>query len=215
MNDKSLRQAVIDELEWEPRVDASHIGVAVEDGVVTLTGHVESYAGKNAAEEAVKHVHGVKAIAQEIQVRMPGDKQSADDQIAKRALDIIAWNCWIPEDKVKVKVQNGHVTLSGEVDWHYQRDNAEDAVRKLSGIKGVANTIQIKPRANSTNVKQRIEDALKRSAEVEADAINVSVFDGRVTLSGKVKTFFERDLVERTVWMAPGVVAVNDKITVG
>jgi osmotically-inducible protein OsmY len=215
MSDKSLRQAVIDELDCEPRVDATHIGVAVEDGVVTLTGHVESYASKNAAEEAVKRVLGVKAIAQDIQVRMPGDKKSADDQIAKRAFDIIAWNCWIPENKVKVTIQNGHVTLSGDVDWHYRRDNAEDAVRKLSGIKGVTNTIQIKPSAKATNVKQRIENALKRSAEVEADAVTVSVFDGRVTLSGKVKTFFERGLVERTAWMAPGVVAVNDQITVG
>lgn len=215
MSDKSIRQAVLDELDWEPRVDAAHIGVAVEDGVVTLSGHVESYASRNAAEEAVKMVHGVKAIAQEIEVRLPGGKKSADDQIAKRAVDIIAWNYWIPNDAIKVRVQDGMVTLSGDVDWHYQRTDAEEAVRKLSGIRGVINTIQVKPRVSAVDVKQRIESALKRSAEVEADAVKVTAVDGHVTLSGKVKTFYERDLVERTAWLAPGVVAVNDQIHVG
>jgi osmotically-inducible protein OsmY len=215
MTDKTIRDAVIDELEWEPRVDSEHIGVAVEDGVVTLTGHVESYAARFAAEEAAKRVHGVKAIAQEIEVRLPSDKKTADDQVAKRVLDIIDWSSSVPENAVKVKVQNGMVTLSGEVNWHYQRDEAEDAVRKLSGVRSVINTIQIKPKVSALDVKRRIEEALKRSAEVEAQAVKVSAVDGRVTLTGTVHTYFERDLVERTAWLAPGVVAVNDQIRVG
>jgi osmotically-inducible protein OsmY len=214
MSDRTLKQAVEDELEWEPSIDAEHIGVTAEDGVVTLTGHVGSYSEKFTAEKAAKRVKGVRAIAQEIEIRFPNDKKTSDDQIAKRALDIIAWDSTIPEDKVQVKVQGGFVTLSGQVDWHYQRADAEYAVRKLAGIKGLSNEILIKPRAQASDVKQLIETALKRNAEWEAGSIKVSVLNGRVTLDGKVKAWYERDLAERTAWSAPGVISVEDHINI-
>ena len=173
MNDKILRTAVEDELSWEPSIDAEHIGVTAEGGVITLTGHVTNYAQKLAAEQAAKRVKGVRAIAQEIEIRFPNEKKTSDDQIAKRALDIIAWDSTIPDDKVQVKVQNGFVTLSGEVEWFYQRDDAESAVRKLAGIKAIVNDIKIKPRVMASDIKQRIETALKRNADLEADSIKV------------------------------------------
>lgn len=214
MSDRTLKQAVEDELAWEPSIDAEHIGVTAEDGVVTLTGHVGSYSEKFTAEKAAKRVKGVRAIAQEIEIRFPNDKKTSDDQIAKRALDIIAWDSTIPKDKVQVKVQSGFVTLSGQVDWHYQRADAEYAVRKLVGIKGLSNEILIKPRAQASDVKQLIETALRRNAELEAGAIKVSVLNGRVTLDGKVKAWYERDLAERTAWSAPGVISVEDHINI-
>jgi len=214
MSDKTLRQAVIDELEWDPSFNAQHIGVAVEDGVVTLTGHVAGYIERLAAEKAVKRVKGVRAIAEEIEVRFPSDKKTSDDQIARRALDVIAWDSTIPKDKIQIKVQNGFVTLTGEVDWFYQRDDAEAAVRKLTGVKGLSNEIKVKPQVRGTDIKQRIETALKRNAEVEADAIKVTVQDGRVILDGKVKAWYERELAERTAWSAPGVVSVEDRISI-
>jgi osmotically-inducible protein OsmY len=215
MSDRTIKQAVEEELDWEPSIDAEHIGVTVEDGVVTLSGHVGSYAEKYAAEKAAKRVKGVRAIAQEIEIRFPSDKKTSDDQIAKRALDIIAWNSTIPKDKVLVKVQSGFVTLSGEVEWFYQRDDAENAVRKLAGIKGISNEIKIKSRVEASDIKQRIETALKRNAELEAGTIKVSVFNGRVTLDGKVKAWYERDLAERMAWSAPGVTSVDDHIHIG
>jgi osmotically-inducible protein OsmY len=214
MTDKVLHQAVLDELEWDPSFNAAHIGVVVDDGVVTLTGHVESYAEKVAAERAAKRVAGVRGVAQQIEVRYPGDKKTADDQIAKRALDILSWNTTIPKDRIQVIVQKGWVSLSGQVDWWYQRSNAENAVRRLSGVTGVTNTISVKPQVQATDVKNRIEKALKRHAEVEATGIRVSVAGGKVTLEGKVKAFYERDLAERTAWSAPGVTAVEDRISI-
>lgn len=214
MSDKILQQAVTDELTWEPSIDSQHIGVAVEDGVVTLTGHVASYTERFAAEKAVKRVKGVRAIAEKIEIRFPNDKKTWDDQIAKRALDVIAWDSTIPKDRILVKVQNGFVTLTGEVDWFYQRDNAEAAVRKLTGVKELSNEIKVKPQVRVTDIKQRIENALKRNAEVEADAIKVTVQDGRVILDGKVKAWYERDLAERTAWSAPGVISVEDRISI-
>lgn len=214
MSDKALRQAVIDELEWDPSFNARHIGVAVEDGVVTLSGHVGSYIERLAAEKAVKRVKGVRAIAEEIEVRFPSDKKTSDDQIAKRALDVIAWDSTIPKDRIQIKVQNGFVTLTGEVDWFYQRDDAEAAVRKLTGVKGLSNEIKVKPQVRGTDIKQRIETALKRNAEVEADAIKVTVQEGRVILDGKVKAWYERELAERTAWSAPGVISVEDRISI-
>jgi osmotically-inducible protein OsmY len=212
MGDKSLQQAVLDELEWEPSVNAAHIGVVAEDGIITLNGHVESYAEKIAAERAAKRVAGVRGLAQEIEVRYPFAKKTSDDQIAKRAVDILGWNTTIPNDRIKVKVQGGWVTLEGAVDWWYQRSDAENAVRKLSGVVGISNVIGIKSRVQAADVKQRIEQALKRNADVEANSIKVTVSDGKVTLDGKVKAWYERDLAERTAWSAPGVTSVVDNI---
>jgi osmotically-inducible protein OsmY len=212
MDDLSLREYVLSELEFEPSVNAAHIGVAVENGVVMLTGHVGSYAEKLAAERVVQRVRGVRAIAQEIEVRFPADKKTEDDEIAQRALNIIAWDTTIPDEKVKVKIQKGWITLTGEVDWYFQRNAAETAVRKLSGVTGITHSITVKPQVQAGDIKQRIESALKRTAELEAEQIRVLVSGGRVTLEGKVKAWHERVVAERAAWAAPGVVAVVDHL---
>lgn len=215
MNDKRLRQDVIDELDFEPSIEAADIGVIAENGVITLTGHVPTYAQKLAAERAVWRVKGVKAIAQEIQVRLPSDKKSNDDEIARRALDLLAWNSFVPNDAIQVKVQNGWITLSGKVNWNYQRDAAESAVRKLSGVVGVSNNIALVPTVEPMDIKQRIMNALKRRAEVEASRIQVAVQDGgQVRIEGEVDNWDERRAVETAAWSAPGVRAVEDRLRI-
>ncbi len=212
MTDRTLREDIMNELDFEPRVNANHIGVVAEKDVVTLTGHVSSYAEKLAAEEAVRRVKGVRGIASEIEVRYPFEKKTADDEIARRAIDILEWDATIPRHAISVLVHLGLVTLSGEVDWQFQRRAAEDQVRKLSGVKGIVNNIRIAPRATVTDVKARIEKALKRNAEVDANAIEVSVDGSTVALDGVVHNWSEREAVERAAWSAPGVLNVRDRI---
>lgn len=214
MNDNILRQNIIDELEFEPSIDAANIGVAVDNGVVTLTGHVSTFAQKAAAENAALSVKGVKGVAQEIEVRPFGANVTADDEIAKRALHTISWNTVVPDGAVQVKVQNGWITLSGKVDWQYQRAAAFAVIRYLDGVLGVYNNIEVKPHASVRDVKKRIEDALKRNAEVEAKGIEVTVSGGKVTLDGKVHTWAERSATVRAAWAAPGVHMVDDRIMI-
>ena len=215
MSDKQLRQDILDELDFEPSVTATHIGVAIENGVVTLSGHVPSYAEKLAAERAVRRIKGVRAIAQEIEVRYAFDKKTADDQIAKRCVDIMDWSVVVPRGDVQLTVQNGWVTMTGEVGWQYQRKAAEDDIRKLSGVAGVINNIAIKPRVQPDDVRQKIENALKRSAEVETQGIRVSVINGgRITLEGKVHDWQERNAVETAAWSAPGVQSVDNRLAI-
>lgn len=215
MNDKQLRSHIIDELDFEPSIDSADIGVAVENGVVTLTGHVPSYWQKSTLERIIWRVKGVKAIAQEVEVRLPIDKRDADDQIAERALNMLAWDVSVPDNAIRVKVQDALVTLSGEVNWNYQRKAAENDVRKLSGVFAVVNNITIKPMVQSSDVRERIEGALKRHAEVEANKIIIDVKDnGVVTLDGTVDNWEERQAVERAVWSAPGVRTINDRIAI-
>ncbi|WFU13251.1 BON domain-containing protein (plasmid) [Rhizobium sp. CB3090] len=215
MNDLSLRQDVLDELEFEPSIDASNIGVAVENGVVTLTGHVNSYAEKSAADAAVRRVRGVRAIAQEIEVRYAERKKHADDEIAARALDILEWDTALPEGVIDVEVQRGWVTLSGEVRWHFQRIAAENAVKKLGGVVGVTNLLTIRPAAAASDIKRRIEGALRRYAEVEASRIRVNVVDGRVVLEGGVHAWTERSAAEQAAWSIAGVTAVENHLSIG
>ena len=216
MNDSTLRQDIIDELDFEPSIDSAHIGVAVENGVVTLTGHVPTYAQKATVEDVVRHVKGVKGIAEEIEVRPFGTHKTADDEIAKRAVNTINWNTAVPSNAVQVKVQNGWLTLTGKVEWQYQKAAAAWAVRGLAGVVGLTNEIEVKPHASASDVKKRIEDALKRNAEVEANAIRVNVVkDGRITLEGRVHTWSERSAAARAAWSAPGVKTVDDRITIG
>ena len=189
--------------------------MAVENGVVTLTGHVRSYAEKLAVERAVQRVRGVHGIAEEIEIRYPADKKTADDQIAERAVSSINWNAQVPKDAVLVKVEKGWVTLTGTVDWQFQRIAAESAVRRLSGVVGITNMITMKPQVRPTDVKTKILDALKRNAELEADAIRVTVDNDTVTLEGKVKAWYERSIAERAAWSAPGVSKVEDRIALG
>ncbi len=214
MSSNQLRQDIIDELEFEPSIDASKIGVAVEDGVVTLTGHVSTYIEKATAEEVVGRVRGVKGIAQEIEVRPYAANQTADDEIAKRALQMIGWSVLVPADSVKVKVQAGWLTLNGTVEWQYQKTAAADAVRGLLGVSGITNSIAVEPQAIASNVRKRIEEALKRNAELEANSIRVSVVGGNVKLEGKVNAWAERSAAERAAWSVPGVHTVDDLLAV-
>ena len=214
MNDSDLRQLVNDELEFEPAVDASNIGVAAKDGVVTLSGFVCSYAEKMAAERAVRRVKGVHAIAQEIEIRYATDKKINDDEIARRCINILTWDTTLPDDKLSIKVERGWVTLSGEVPWHFQRIAAESGVRKITGVTGITNLISIKSHVQATDIKRKIEDALKRSAEVEANLIRVVVTDSSVRLEGKVPDWREREIVEKAAWSVPGVMTVDDRMTV-
>ena len=215
MSDKRLQQDVIDELDFEPSVNAAHIGVTASNGVVTLSGHVHSYAEKTAAERAAKRVKGVQAIAQEVEVRYPSDKKTADDEIAGRVVSILQWSAVVPRDSVLVKVQDGWVTLTGQVNWQFERVAAEAEIRRLSGVAGVMNSITIRPRVEATDVKHKIEEALKRNAEVEADSVRVSVLGGgKVALDGKVHDWRERDAVKRAAWSAAGVMAVEDRLSI-
>lgn len=213
MTDKELRQLVIDELEYEPSIDAADIGVAAEDGVVTLSGHVADYAQKTAAERAAWRVKGVRGIAQEIEVRLACDKKQNDDEIAQRALSILAWNTTIPSRDLRVQVSRGWVTLSGSVNWNFQRRAAENEVRKLGGVTGVTNNIKLPTEVQARDLKQRIQEALKRHAEIEAGAVHVDVrADGTVRIDGHVDNWSEMQAVERAVWSAPGVRVVEDNL---
>jgi osmotically-inducible protein OsmY len=214
MNDKQLRQNVIDELDFDPSIDSADIGVAAQDGVVTLTGHVSTYVEKLAAERATWRVKGVKAIAQEIKVRLATDKKTNDDEIAQRAVQVLAWSASVPADAVKVRVQDGCITLTGTVGWNYQRQAMEKAVRRLSGVKGVVNGIELLPTATHADIKDRIAKALERHADVEAERIIVTIDNGRVCLNGTVDSWDERMAVERAAWAAPGVHAVVDHLRI-
>jgi osmotically-inducible protein OsmY len=214
MNDSDLRQFVIDELEFDPSIDASSIGVACKDGIATLSGYVSSYAEKIAAEHAVRRVKGIHAIAQEIEIRYATDQKINDDEIARRCVNIITWDTTIPDSKITVKVERGWVTLTGEVPWHYQRLGPETGVRKITGVTGITNLITIKAHVQATDIQSKIESALKRSAAVEASAIRVSVTNSSVRLEGKVNDWREREIVEKAAWSVPGVMAVEDWLTV-
>lgn len=215
MTDSQLRQDVIDELDFDPSFSGEHIGVAVDKNVVTLTGHVNSYAEKLAAIAAARRVKGVHAIAENIEVRYAYENKTADDQIAKRASDILNWDVLVPSNRVDILVEEGWVTLSGNVDWYFQKTAAEDDVRKLSGVRGVTNKITLTSSANPANVKSKIESALKRRAEVEANAIRVTIQNGnKVILEGKVDNWEERRAAENAAWSAPGVASVEDRLTI-
>lgn len=215
MKDTELRKHILDELDFDPSLDAANIGVAVENGIVSLSGHVSSYAEKFDAERAVQRVKGVRGIAEAIEVRFPSAKKTADDQIAKRALDIMEWDSTVPKDAVQVKVHKGWITLSGKVDWHFQRSACEGAVRRLSGVAGVVNLMEVQPRVQAENVKNSIGLALQRSAEVEAKGIQIDVQDGKVTLTGDVHSWRERDAVQQAAWSVPGVTTVTNHLAVG
>jgi osmotically-inducible protein OsmY len=213
--DADLKRDVMAELAWDPAVKSNEIGVAVKDGVVTLTGHLETYAEKRAATQAAKRVADVKAIAVELDVRLAADHKRSDTDIAASAEHALRWNTLIPMSGVRLSVDHGWVTLLGEVDWDYQRRAAESAIRPLMGVIGISNEMTVKSRAKATDVSQRIEEALKRQAIREAHQIRVSLNGSIVTLSGKVHSWQEREAAQGVAWSAPGVHSVINELHIG
>ena len=212
--DSQLQKDVMAELKWEPAVHAEQIGVEVKDGIVTLAGHVDSFPAKWNAERAALRVAGVKALAVEIDVKLAGSNQRTDADVARTVENVLLWTTYLPKDSVKVMVEGGWVTLSGEVQWAFQRATAATAVRYLSGVKGVNDQITIKPGVTASVVKNDIEAALKRRATSEANSIKVAVSGSQVTLSGKVPTWAERDAAGSAAWASPGVSNVVDNIAI-
>jgi VCBS repeat-containing protein len=214
--DAELQRDVQNQLNWEPIVTAAQIGVTAKDGVVTLTGNVPSYFEKIEAEHVVGRVAGVKGIAEELQVNLPAFSQRTDADIAGSALNALAWDVSVPRDQTQVMVENGWVTLAGQMDWYYQKSAAQNAVRHLMGVKGVSNSITLKPKDSTTaaDIKTTIEAAFKRSAVMDAHKIIVNVRDGRVTLSGKARTWAEKEEAGYTAWGAAGVASVDNEVVV-
>ena len=212
--DSDLQLAVLAELAWQPTVVAAHIGVTAENGVVTLSGHVDSFAQKHAAQDAASRVKGVKAVAEELTVKLAFEMERDDDDIAMAALDRLSWDVSVPKDSVKVVAEKGWVTLTGEVGWHYQKEAAEHDIRPLMGVVGLSNQITIKPLVNTLNLADNIQHALHRSYFFDAETVKVAAVDGRIRLSGSVRSWQDRQVAAQTAWAAPGAVAVENDIVV-
>jgi osmotically-inducible protein OsmY len=211
MTNHELQDHIQNALAWEPSVDAGEIGVSVDEGIVTLRGDVHSYAEKAAAERVALRVYGVKAVANDIEVRIEGIGKRTDTEIAQAAVNALKWTTTVPKDAVTVTISNGWLALKGTVDWQYQKDAAARTVRDLIGVRGVTNEIALKPHVRAGDVQAKIEAAFKRSAAIDARRVNVNVHDGQVILSGNVHSWAERDEARRAAWAAQGVTSVEDR----
>jgi osmotically-inducible protein OsmY len=212
--DHEIELDVKDELQWDPNLDATDIAVSVKKGVVTLAGFVKNYADKYEAESAAKRVAGVLGVANDIEVRLPSVDERPDPEIARDAVAAIKSQLPISSEHIKVVVKNGWVTLEGKVEWQYQKNTAENAVRRIKGVKGVSNLIQLKPRAQPSEIKRKIQEAFRRNAEIDANRITVEANGSEVILKGAVRSWIEREEAERAAWAAPGVTKVEDRIVV-
>jgi osmotically-inducible protein OsmY len=212
--DSEIERDVKDELQWDPDLDATNIAVSVKDGVVTLAGYVKSYTDKYEAEAAAKRVASVRAVANDLEVRLPSVDERPDPDIARDAVAAIKSQLPISSEHIKVVIKNGWVSLEGQVEWQYQRQTAEKAVRRIKGVKGVSNLIQLRPRAQPEDIKRKIQEAFKRNAEVDANRIMVETNGSEVILKGTVRSWVEREEAERVAWSAPGVTKVEDRIAV-
>ena len=214
--DRQLQEDVLEALEWDPGVKAASIGVSVKNGVAILQGSVPTYLEKINAERIARHVFGIRAVANDVAVSLAGLLPHTDGQIAEAVANAIAWDSAVPLNAIKATVANGWVKLNGTVDWQYQKSSAQIDAERITGVKGVENCVTLKPapRVNTFDVKAKIEAAFKRSAEVDSAHVKVDAKDGQVTLTGKVRSLFERDEAERAAWAAPGVTLVDDRITV-
>lgn len=213
--DQELHRDVVAELNWQPSLLDEVIGVAVKDGVVTLSGDVSTFAKKLDAEHAAEKVYGVKAVAMDLNVKLPSSFAHSDSEIAHAALEAMKWDVDVPDAKIRLTVEDGRILLEGQVDFQYQRQAAERAVRYLAGVKGVSNLITLKPKKVSpVEVRQKIKDAFKRSAEVDSSKISIESVDGKVVLKGNVRSWAERRDAENAVWAAPGVMQVDDRLAI-
>lgn len=214
MGDKELKQSIIEELDFEPSIRSTDLGIAVDGGVVVISGHVYSLAEKSTVLDIVESIHGVRAIADEIEVRPVGAHITADDEIAKRVVNILSWTSSIPRNRIHATVKRGWVTLRGNVDWRYQSHAAEHAVRRLIGVLGVNNQLKVVPAASPKDVSNRIRAALHRSAEIDAAAIHIAVDGSVVTLEGQVHHLAQCRSAKRAAWAAAGVTEVIDRLSV-
>lgn len=214
VSDNDIKRDVENQLRWDPDIDATDIAVSVKDGVVSLTGFVRSYSQRYEAELEAKKVRGVRGVANDIEVKLPSLNQRADPEIARDATEALKRDLPYSSEQIKVVVRDGWLTLEGEVEWKFQSERAEQAVRRIKGLKGVSNLIKVKPRTSPSAVKERIDDALKRTAEIDAQKITVEVDGGEVTLRGTVRSWLERQEAERAAWRAPGVTHVNNRIVI-
>ena len=212
--DTQIQADVLAELKWEPRVSPNEIGVMVKDGVVTLTGTVDSYTKRWAAEDAAHRIRGVKAVANDIEVRLSRTGERTDKDIAAAAVRALEWVAFVPIDKLDVTVSNGWVTIKGEVDWQFQKQDIERVVRRLQGVKGVTNLVTLKTKPTPAELKKKIEEALVRTAKRDADRITVEVDGSKVILNGTVRSWVEKEEAARQAWAAPGVTAVDNRITI-